>query len=333
MNRLVEHISFLLFENDFIIVPGLGGFVVNKEQAYTDDAKQTLNAPYHWIGFNQALAHNDGLLLELYMKALSISSVNAEQVIKEDVMDLKKELFVSKWISLGNWGKLYLNEENIICFNNSPETHFVKPQLFGLDNLSIRSLADLRVENAKEGNSDKRLTLRKTIGFAAASAAAALLLFAISIPISEKRENNNQLAGFLPGRIISSDHEISKSTDSSKDTVSIKLPQGKNQGLAKQDGPQVGISEESKYFLIVGTFQTTAVANKELKIFQGKGFDDSGIIGSSKAKRIYVAKFGNVAQANGYLSKFVEQHPLYKDAWIYNLKKTDKLLINTSNPE
>ncbi len=333
MNRLVEHISFLLFENDFIIVPGLGGFVVNKEQAYTDYAKQTLNVPHHWIGFNQALTHNDGLLVELYMKTLSTSSLKAEQTIKEDVMDLKKALFVSKWLSLGNWGKLYLNEENIICFNNASGTHFVKPQLFGLDNLSIRSLAELRIENSEEENSEKKLTLKKTIGFAAASAAAALLLFAISIPISEKRESNNQLAGFFPETIISSEHAISKSTDSLKNTASIKLPQGKIQEPLKHDEPKGGISEESKYFLIVGTFQTMAVANKELNSFQDKGFHDSGIIGSSKSKRIYIAKFGDIARANRYLSKFVEQNPLHKDAWIYNLKKADKLLNNTTTTE
>ncbi|OJU53547.1 MAG: hypothetical protein BGN96_09365 [Bacteroidales bacterium 45-6] len=331
MNRLVEHISFLLFENDFIIVPGLGGFVVNKEQAYSDDAKQILHAPHHWIGFNQALTHNDGLLVELYIKTQATSSLKAEQMIKEDVEDLRKELFASKWIDLGNWGKLYLNKEGSVCFNNSNGTNFVKPEFWGLESISIRSLADIRAENEKETESKRYSPLRKAIAFTSASAAAAILLFAISIPISDRRESNKQFAGFFPEKITSADHVILRNADSLEGVPAKRLPQDKDMPTSKEPEYQSKLTKEAKYFLIVGTFQTMTVANKELESFRQKGFDDSGIIANSNAKRIFVARFSDATEANTYLSKFVTENPLLKDAWIYSLKETDKFPDTTTN--
>lgn len=326
MNRLEGHIGFLLFENDFIIVPGLGGFVINKEQAYADDVKRTLFAPRHWIGFNQALTHNDGLLVQLYMRSQAISSLKAEEVIKRDVAELRKRLFVSKSIALGNWGKLYLDEEGTVCFSNATETTFVKPQLIGLEDISIHTLTEIRAENTRDVSSKKSLVLKKSVAFVSTSVAAALLLFAISIPISEKRDNGNQLAGFFPERIAGVTRTMSKSVDSSKNVHPIGLLQEKKTKVLNNTEIKKDTLADAAYFLIVGTFQTVSVANKELKSLQDKGFDGSGIIGSVKAKRVYVAKFRSIGEANKYLSHFVEQNPRHKDAWIYNLKKSDECL-------
>lgn len=325
MNRLVEHIGFLLFEKDFVIIPGLGGFVVNKEMAYADDVKQVIHAPHYWIGFNQALTHNDGLLVELYMKTQSVSSLKAEQSIKEDVSDFKKELSVSRQVCLGNWGKLYLNEENIICFNNSSEANFLRPQMLGLDKVFIRSLSEIKAENAKEADSENGSTLKRAIAFAAVSAAAAILLFTISIPISDKKENSNQLAGFFPEKIthIAINQATNQAQDSSK-VVALSQPESGRQSKAAIN-PAPSRPEEAKYFLIVGTFQTEAAANQGLKKLRSSGFPGSGIIANPKAKRIYIAKFSDQAEANKYLSEFVVQNPTHKDAWIYSSKGHDTL--------
>ena len=72
MNEVALHIDYLLHSHDCIIVPGLGGFVVN-----TTDVEKNglwgLDAPTVELLFNNKLTYNDGLLAESIMKTNNVS--------------------------------------------------------------------------------------------------------------------------------------------------------------------------------------------------------------------------------------------------------------------
>lgn len=315
MNRLVEHINFLLFENDFIVVPEIGGFVINKEKASYDELKQILSPPYYWVGFNHSLTHNDGLLLQLYMKSQSLSSSEAEKQLEEDVQRLKVELYSKKEFSLTNLGTLYINKENNICFTSSKT--FIRPQQFGLESLSILSLEKIKSENELlEDESSNRKSFKKILTFASATAAAALLLFAISIPISDKKQVSTQYASFFPEKTIQQ-NPINKFA--SNDSLNSKKAKTVVDSVAKSE-------THYNYYLIVGTFQTYTVADKARKYFQAKGYSKSGILESYTTKRIFVTGFKTANDAYIYLGKFVKENPQNKDAWVYMRKGTDKIL-------
>ena len=67
MDEIALHIDFLLHAHDCIIVPGLGGFVVN-EMGVEKNGLWGLDAPTFEIIFNSKLSYNDGLLAESLMK-------------------------------------------------------------------------------------------------------------------------------------------------------------------------------------------------------------------------------------------------------------------------
>ncbi len=72
MDEIALHIDFLLHTHDCIIVPGLGGFVVN----VTDIERNGLwgiDSPSCELIFNNKLTYNDGLLAESLMKTNKIS--------------------------------------------------------------------------------------------------------------------------------------------------------------------------------------------------------------------------------------------------------------------
>ena len=72
MNRLVTHIEFLLHEHNCVIIPDLGGFVVNTTNSQRDGIA-LFYPPSCELVFNRELTYNDGLLAESYMKAYDLT--------------------------------------------------------------------------------------------------------------------------------------------------------------------------------------------------------------------------------------------------------------------
>lgn len=323
MNRLIEHICFLLLENDFVVVPELGGFVVNKEHACCDYSKQMIVVPRCWVSFNNALTHNDGLLVQLYTKTQSISYVEAENVIKEDVRQLKLHLSSTEKTILGNWGCLSRNEDGIICFQNL-SGNILRPHLLGFENLTIYTLDELQ---AKDENKQQKKTkfIGKTIALISAGAAAAILLFSVSIPISEQNGNNAQYAGFFSEKILTVD--ASKAVNPLKEKkVDLLSQKEKDRGTTQDNSTKAEVSPgRDSYFLIVSTFKSMPVASNVLKDIQKKGIRTCGIIESARTKKIYVASFRNEQEAKTYLSKFMGENSANKEAWIYSIRPTDKI--------
>lgn len=333
MNRIAEHINFLLFENDFVIIPSLGGFVINKDQSYYDANKETLIGPHYWIGFNQSLTHNDGLLIQLYATSQNISTAEADKLVKEDVALLKAQLYSSCVVELFNWGKLYINKENTVCFKASEMGgSFSRPNYFGLQDLHIKTLDEIidnkpTEENAEITENIRTTPIRTILKLTAASAAAALLLFTISIPISETKVEKEQTAGFFTSKNISAEQSTNiteKPLVQPKENLLKEKTTDKNTMSAT---PNSQNQNQDNYYLIVGTFQTTTIASKELETFKHIGFTKSGILESYKVKRVFIEGFASLTEANSKLSTFIKDNPKYKDAWVYTRKDKDKLII------
>ncbi|MFV0546426.1 MAG: SPOR domain-containing protein [Bacteroides sp.] len=322
MDRLIEHIGYLLLENDFVLVPELGGFVVNEDCAVCDNSQQTIFSPHSWVSFNNVLTHNDGLLTQLYAKTQSMSYTEAENAVREDVKNLKSEIRSNKDVEIQNWGHLY-NKEGVICFRGLTDK-MARPRLLGLENISIRTLEDLRMEAETLQEKKNRFSIRRTLTVAAVGVAAAALLFTISIPISDNEESKTQFAGFFSEKHIETG--INKKDGCAKEKDLSTMMTSNKMTDVSNTPKEASTADTDNYFLIVGTFRSLSVASRELANFENKGFEKGGIIESSKAKRVYLASFADKEAAINYLSAFVNKNEANKDAWIYRIKDSDKIL-------
>ena len=61
--QIEKYISELLYKHDCVIIPALGGFVVNYRQAGMDISRQEFTPPARIVAFNAELKQNDGLLI------------------------------------------------------------------------------------------------------------------------------------------------------------------------------------------------------------------------------------------------------------------------------
>lgn len=60
MAKINQHIEKLLAYHDYVVVPGLGGFVVQHQSAKITAGH--ISAPTATVGFNSLMQHADGLL-------------------------------------------------------------------------------------------------------------------------------------------------------------------------------------------------------------------------------------------------------------------------------
>lgn len=92
MTDLEKHIISLLLDNDCVIVPGFGGFMVHRIAAYYDEHNNVFLPPKRTVGFNPRLTMNDSLLAQAYVSCYEISYPEALKRIEQEVDILKQQI-------------------------------------------------------------------------------------------------------------------------------------------------------------------------------------------------------------------------------------------------
>lgn len=192
MNELARHIEVLLFENDCIIIPNLGGFVTHYTPSIRDEEEKTFFPPTRIVGFNEQLKLNDGLLVQSFMTVYNTSFSDASKRIDKEVRKIKQELFENGNVDFPNIGKLSYTLKGSYEFkpyNNRLTT----PSLYGLDTFHFLGLADLpkQTELRVKSIEDKKnynIRINRVAVRSVASIAAVLFLFFISSTPIENTE-------------------------------------------------------------------------------------------------------------------------------------------------
>lgn len=136
MELLVTYIEKLLIEHDCVIVPDLGGFVLQHEPAQIQEG--CIIPPHATIGFNSKLTHTDGLLVSEYAVANDMPYREAAVCVQHAVARLQAVLRQDGIVRLGRLGTLAANADGILDF--MPGDNSFLPDNFGLAPLYFRPL-------------------------------------------------------------------------------------------------------------------------------------------------------------------------------------------------
>lgn len=196
MKQFCRHINYLIQKHDCVIIPEFGGFVLHRNSAKIN-ADGSIHAPSVSVGFNPDLKSNDGLLAESYMNAYSISYDIACKRLGDVVQRINTVLSLRQSLQIGTLGKLYLDDSGLLSFE--PNTEFSKSysETFGLENLGMKRLSDLR-NVIEENNLRKRKAIFQKIYLTTGAVAAAIAVFFISsTPIKDTNFYEIQKSGFF----------------------------------------------------------------------------------------------------------------------------------------
>lgn len=212
MLRIVTHIEQLLLMHDCIIIPKLGGFVLqNLPARYRADAHAFLPMRKEVV-FNTTLQHDDGLLSESYMQMCGVDYRKARLMWEEDVEELKRALEQEKKISLGRVGSFERGAEGQLIFHPG-DAHTFSIESYGLPAFELPSLemlalqAEEREEVALLAGKKKahpasvRSTHWNFFRAAAATAAAIAFFLVVSTPVKEVNQAA-YTASFVPTEVV-----------------------------------------------------------------------------------------------------------------------------------
>lgn len=207
MNDLARHIEALLVDNDCVIVPGVGGFIIHYSPARWVEEKQAFFPPTRMTGFNSRLKVNDGLLVQSYMSAHHTDFSKASKLLEKDIDELLSALHRDGKVSLDNIGQLTLSVHDMLgftpCTNKS-----CTPALFGWDNLPMSPLKAQAsttrlpsLQSAEPQTERQRFKIPADASFwsnVAAVVAIIVLCLALSIPVENTEVVKGNYAQLLP---------------------------------------------------------------------------------------------------------------------------------------
>ena len=130
---IFKEIYDLLYNNDCVIVPEFGAFVLKSHSAYIKD--DTFYPPRKIISFNAMLDENDGLLVKYLSTSRNISYKKALKTINNETQSLKNELSADKKIKIDPLGYIALSSEGNLVFYPEELINF-ESNSFGLTSFS-----------------------------------------------------------------------------------------------------------------------------------------------------------------------------------------------------
>lgn len=308
MNEIALHIDFLLHTHNCIIVPGLGGFVVN-ETGLEKNGLWGLDAPAFELIFNSKLTYNDGLLAESLMKSNNISFTRATKLIESASQELRNRLIKSEEVEWDNLGIFKTNKENNIIF--LPNKAYVRPQFFGLSNARFKPAALALTSSSSNENA---IPVKSIMRYVSTAIAVAVLFFLVVVsynntsPVSQHAEivSKPLIFGNNPSRMHTAKASQPAAFASTNNSPSAEA----NNTVTPAQ------SSTKKYYIVVGVYEVRDVAEKSLSRLKKQGFVNASMIERPTRLDVYSDSFSSREEAQTYLLKFHADNASYRDAWI-----------------
>lgn len=114
--NVIEYISKLLNLHDYVIIPGIGGFVANYKPAGIHPAVHRFTPPSKSLAFNKNLQSNDGLLVGHVARMENIAMHEASDKVNGFVQWCKDKLHNKEVLDIPGVGRLLTDVENNVRF-------------------------------------------------------------------------------------------------------------------------------------------------------------------------------------------------------------------------
>lgn len=137
--KLTEQLYFYLIQHNFLHLPGLGDCILNRVPARVDSETHTLHAPYYAIQFTPSDHGTARELFSFLAEKIHITAVDAIKLVNEYAMALKESLQHNGEAEIEYIGKLFYNEEGLLCLSAQPMNvdflHQYVPKSINIDSI------------------------------------------------------------------------------------------------------------------------------------------------------------------------------------------------------
>jgi hypothetical protein len=136
---IIKGIREQLFFNNYLVLPGFGGFVLKPNPSHFSVSGGLLVPPSKTVSFNLQLKQNDGILATWLQNKLDCSANEALNHLQDFSGFCSGILAAKRRLSLDGIGFFYLDFENNLCFEPQQDSNFLSKS-FGLTPVSIKEI-------------------------------------------------------------------------------------------------------------------------------------------------------------------------------------------------
>lgn len=305
VEKICQYIEILLAQHDYVVVPNLGGFVVQTKSA--EIFPDQIIPPFKTIGYNPLMLHSDGLLAIEIARSEAISYRQALEFIDKEVGKIKNQLSTTGNVQLANLGHLKLNSSGNILFSPGLKADYL-PLNIGLKKVYIVGA------NNKQKEEPKKVTFILPSTRMYQYAAACILVFGLMFvtpKLNDKRHlNSADLLSTISIKTIDSiikepqfaviDTLLSDTISVLSDTLSV-LPE---------------TITLKKYHVIVASLRSKKMAETYCKVLAKNNFDQVHVLPPSKIYRVAIKSFSDLKNAIKYMEDLRKSDKQFESAWV-----------------
>ena len=355
MIELSRHIESLMLKHDCVIVPGLGGFVTQYVPARRIDDEQLFLPPCRSVGFNPQLSLNDGLLVQSYMQAYDTNYPETVKLIDDAVQQLKNKLREDGEYELTGIGRLTLGIGGKYDFTPY-ESGVLSPELYGLDAVTVPTIAQKRKEEEKEDSviskakkkvnvkrTEKNYTIsinRELVNYVAAAVVAIFFYCLWVTPLNNTPQSEQQTASVVYEQLFnqsSSTHKIAASkpcnaqpiaaptkatSDSANVAPTAQASASQSQAETTQETTtqqETATVSKGKYTLVLASAIEETNANTYASKLKKEGMSEAAPYKKGKMVRVVYGSYPTESAAQEALHK-MHKHQAFADAWVMKVE-------------
>ncbi len=295
VKNLSQHIEKLLARHDYVVVPGLGGFVIQSQSAlFLNDR---IIPPCAIIGFNPLMLHSDGLLAIEVSRVEDISYRQAMDFIRKMTESIKTKLLANETVQIGNLGTFRYDDSKNIIFSPEKIPEFL-PHNFGLTELYVSP----RLETTQ-----KQKEIRITISTGKFYKYAAIALLLIGLFLTTERTSDvrqSDYATLAPALFENStETRIAEAKQAEEST---------NEPFTDKIEPEV----VRNFHVVVASLPSKSSADNFCKVLIEADFKNAHVLEPIRTYRIAIESFSDKDEAIQFMENLRKTDKRFETAWV-----------------
>jgi anti-sigma-K factor RskA len=305
---MARHIEILLLEHDCVVIPGLGGFITNAEEARFLEQEWQMMPPYRTVRFNQALKTNDGLLVQSYMNIYDASYPAAQKQMQMDIDEMMDQLNLTGEYVMENIGTLRIDINHNISLETD-ESGINTPWFYGLSSFALEPVE--AIEKQREiataiqqtsvlpvttaGNDEEKSKTvvvkfnRRWIDIAVSAAAAVMLFFLISYTSEPKATTDTLTASAV--------------------------------NISQQATDAEATAANGRFSLVMASYTTKANGEEYIQRLAEEGFKEGRFFEKGKMTRVLYGHYATAEEADEALHELRNKNSEFNQAWVLEVKE------------
>lgn len=326
MINLSRHIEYQLLYHDTIVVPRLGTFKAIYVPSKWIEDEELLMPPYRALTFTQEIDETDTRFIETISTNYQISIEEANIATLEFTENIQQELAEYGNFELGSIGEFVQEDGTKQILFIPCKAGVASPWLYGLDTIhahsSKKEILPTQKQEKKKVNvvstDSKHVTIsinKHLLNYVASVAAAIVLFFAFSTPISENAFNKrSQSEFFYPTNLISGSKEIPVKTEneveaSASDSKTI------TEVTATEKQQTEEIKTASTYAVVLCCGVPVQNAESYCQNLNGRGIK-AVVDNSGKFIRVLIPGFTSKEDALKEIRSLLSKSKEFSNAWV-----------------